>query len=110
MLEDENVALKVQRTCREMMPEALRRLSLVATTAADLKVRREATAALNTIVGRLLKQVLDRLVETDVSRPEYRATTRQAVLTRRFGSATPRNATLASRLVKSWRPRCVHER
>jgi hypothetical protein len=71
-----DVALKAQEACRKEMGYALSCLLEIAQTAADPRVRREATAGLNSTMGRLLEQVLDlgRLVETareaglDVSR------------------------------------------
>ena len=63
--DDEDIALKVQRTCREAMPQALARLSSIAATAADPKVRSEASAVLDATLARLLEIGLDlsRLVE-----------------------------------------------
>jgi hypothetical protein len=39
MLEDEDIALKVQLMCKEAMPEALARLSSIASTSTDPKFR-----------------------------------------------------------------------
>jgi histone H3/H4 len=63
MIEGVDVALKVQEACRKATGRALARLAELQ-TAADPKVRSEATEALNSTVARLLENVLDRLVET----------------------------------------------
>jgi len=61
-LEEGDIALKVQRTCREVMPEPLVRLSSIAAIAADPKDRREASAALDSILERLLKQFVNQVL------------------------------------------------
>ena len=65
MIEGVDVALKVQEACRKATDRALARLSELAQTAADPKVRSDATETLNSTVARLLEHVLDlnRLVE-----------------------------------------------
>jgi len=54
---------KVAALCRKATGRALARLAELQ-TAADPKVRSDATEALNSTVARLLEHVLDRLVET----------------------------------------------
>ena len=60
-----DVALKVQEACRRQTGRALTSLLELAATAADPKVRSDATETLNLTVARLLEHVLDlsRLVE-----------------------------------------------
>ena len=64
MIEGVDVALKVQEACRKATGRALARLSELQ-TAADPKVRSDATETLNATLARLLEHVLDlsRLVE-----------------------------------------------
>ena len=54
-----DVALKVQEACRKQTGRALTSLLELAATAADPKVRSDATETLNSTVARLLEHVLD---------------------------------------------------
>ena len=58
MIEGVDVALKVQEACRKATGRALARLAELQ-TAADPKVRSDATETLNSTVARLLEHVLD---------------------------------------------------
>jgi hypothetical protein len=53
-LEGADVALEVQEACRKATGRALTRLSELAQTAADPKVRSDATETLNSTLARLL--------------------------------------------------------
>jgi len=57
-------AEEIAALCKMQTGRALARLSELARTAADPKVRSDATETLNSTVARLLEHVLDRLVET----------------------------------------------
>jgi len=62
MIEGVDVALKVQEACRKATGRALARLSELQ-TAADPKVRSDATETLNSTVARLLEHVPSRATE-----------------------------------------------
>jgi hypothetical protein len=66
ILQEVDAELEVAALCKMQTGRALARLSELAQTAADPKVRSEATETLNSTVARLLEHVLDlnRLVES----------------------------------------------